>query len=199
MTYLDPLTRHVRLEDGTIPDAAAVQTRRLHDLEGLFLDRDAERALMVEDPLVYEVYEAADLPKEDGHLLFSTTVLRPGRVGDEYFMTKGHYHARADRSELYYGLAGEGLLLLQTPEGRVDAQPMVPGAASYVPPFWGHRTINTGSTNFVFLAVYPADAGYDYGTIATEGFASVVIAGSDGPRLAPNPRYRPGVEGGRAP
>ena len=196
MTYVDPFTRHVRLEDGAIPDAVAVQIRRLRDLEGLFVDQDAERALLASDPLIYEVYEATDLPKEDGHLLFSTTVLRPGRVGDEYFMTKGHYHARADRSELYYGLAGEGMLLLQTPEGRVDVQPMKPGAASYVPPYWGHRTINTGSTNFVFLAVYPADAGYDYGTIVTEGFASAVVAGSDGPRVVPNPRYRRGTSGG---
>jgi glucose-6-phosphate isomerase, archaeal len=190
MTYLDPLTRHVSLEDGSIPDAHAVQRRRLSDLAGLFVDREAERALLAGDPLVYEVHEAADLPKEDGHLLFSTTVLRPGRVGDEYFMTKGHYHARADRSELYYALAGSGMLLLQAPDGRVDVQPMVPGAATYVPPYWGHRTINTGSTDFVFLAVYPADAGYDYGTIATYGFAAAVVAGVDGPRVVPNPRYR---------
>jgi hypothetical protein len=81
MTYLDPLTRHVSLEDGSIPDAHAVQRRRLSDRAGLFVDREAERALLRGDPLVYEVHEAADLPKEDGHLLFSTTVLRPGRVG----------------------------------------------------------------------------------------------------------------------
>ncbi|MBA2667387.1 MAG: cupin domain-containing protein [Trueperaceae bacterium] len=195
MTYFDPLTRHVRLTDGTIPDAAAVQTRRLRDLEGLFVDRAAERALMASDPLVYEVHEATDGPKEDGHLLFSTTVLKPGRVGAEYFMTKGHFHARSDRAELYYGLSGEGMLLLQTPEGRVDVQPMIPGAASYVPPHWGHRTINTGSEDFVFLAVYPADAGYDYGTIATYGFASAVVAGPDGPRVIANPHYRPPASG----
>jgi glucose-6-phosphate isomerase, archaeal len=190
MSYLAPLTRHVRLADGTIPDAAAVQVRRMRDLAGLFVDRAAEGALMGADPLVYTVYEAADLPKRDGHLLFSTTVIKPGRVGDEYFMTKGHFHARADRAELYYGLAGQGMLLLQDPDGRIDAQPMVAGAASYVPPYWGHRTINTGDSDFVFLACYPADAGYDYGTIATYGFAQAVVAGPDGPRLVPNPRYR---------
>lgn len=190
MTYLEPLTRRVNLADGTIPDADAVVERHLSDMEGLYADREEEARLRDTDPLVYEVFDAANLPKEDGHLLFSTTILRPGRVGDEYFMTKGHFHARSDRAELYYGLSGRGILLLMTPEGEIDAQEMVPGAASYVPPHWGHRTVNTGDENFMFLAVYPADAGYDYGTIADQGFAKIVVAGTDGPELIPNPHYR---------
>lgn len=196
MTYFEPLTRFVNLSDGTIPGAHAVQSRHLSDLKGLFSDPAAEHALMADDPLLYEVFEAAEIPKEDGHLLFSTTVLRPGTVGNEYFMTKGHYHARADRAELYYGLSGEGLLLMQTPEGRIDAQPMRAGAACYVPPFWGHRSINTGPDNLVFLAVYPADAGYRYGPIADEGFAEIVVAGPQGHALVPNPRYRGARRGG---
>jgi len=192
MNYFEPLTAFVDLTDGTIPEATAVQRRRLVDLKGLFADSQAETARLGENPLLYEVHEAAEIPKKDGHQLFSTTILRPGTVGDEYFMTKGHYHARSDRSELYYGLAGEGLLLMQTPEGRINAQPMRAGAACYVPPYWGHRSINTGLENLVFLAVYPADAGYDYGTIAEEGFAQIVVTGPEGPRLVPNPRYRGG-------
>ncbi|MCZ7539826.1 MAG: hypothetical protein M5U29_07950 [Anaerolineae bacterium] len=115
--------------------------------------------------------------------------MRPGKVGDEYFMTKGHYHARGECAELYYGLLGEGYLLLQTPEGEVSLQRIVPGAAAYVPPYWGHRTINTGTRNFVFLAVYPADAGYDYKTIAERGFASILVERDSAPTLVPNPRY----------
>jgi glucose-6-phosphate isomerase, archaeal len=190
MTYIQPLSRQVRLGDGSIPSADAIQERRLRDLEGLFADREAEARLLADDPLVYRVYDAAALPKEDGHLLFSTTVIESGRVGDEYFMTKGHFHARADRAELYYGLAGRGMLLLQTPEGRFEALEMVAGTAAYVPPYWGHRTVNTGDAPFVFLAAYPADAGYDYGTIARDGFAAIVVAGDQGPRVIDNPRYR---------
>ncbi len=190
MTYVEPLARQVR-QDGTMPSADAVQERRLRDLAGLFADRDAEARLLAHDPLVYRVFEAAALPKEDGHLLFSTTVIESGRVGDEYFMTKGHFHARADRAELYYGLGGRGMLLLQTPEGRYEALDMVAGTAAYVPPYWGHRTVNTGEEPFVFLAAYPADAGYDYGTIARDGFAALVVASPDGPRLIANPAYRP--------
>lgn len=192
MTYVEPLARQVRLSDGVIPTATAVQERRLSDLRGLFADPAAEAALLRQDPLVYRVYDATDLPKEDGHLLFSTTVIEAGRVGDEYFLTKGHFHARADRAELYYGLSGQGMLLLQTPEGRFASLPMVAGTAAYVPPYWGHRTVNTGAEPFVFLAAYPADAGYDYGTIARDGFAALVVAGPEGPRVIPNPGYRPG-------
>ena len=194
MTYLEPLARQVRLSDGTIPDADAIQERRLRDLSGLFANPDAEARLMDANPLVYRVYDAAALPKQDGQLLFSTTVIQSGRVGDEYFFTKGHYHARADRAELYYGLAGNGILLLQTPQGEYRSLPMEAGTAAYVPPYWGHRTVNTGEVPFVFLAVYPADAGYDYGTIARDGFAALVLAGPDGPRVVPKPSFRPNAE-----
>ncbi len=192
MTYVEPLAHQVRLSDGAIPTAAAVQERRFSDLQGLFADPAAEARLLDQNPLVYRVYDATDLPKTDGHLLFSTTVIEPGRVADEYFMTRGHFHARADRAELYYGLSGRGMLLLQTPEGRFEALPMIAGTAAYVPPYWGHRTVNTGDEPFVFLAAYPADAGYDYGTIARDGFAALVLAGAEGPRVIPNPSYGPG-------
>lgn len=186
---MPPFTKMVDLASGTIPDAHRVQTRRLSDLRGLFGDADAEAALADHDPLVYRVHDAHDTPHDEGQLLFSTTVIQPGRVGDEYFMTKGHYHAKSDRAELYYGLEGEGFLLLQTREGRVDAQRMTPGAAAYVPPHWGHRTVNTGATPFVFLAVFPADAGYDYGSIREHGFAARIVAGADGPDVVPNPAF----------
>jgi glucose-6-phosphate isomerase len=155
-----PFTRTVNLQDGTIAGARAVTKRYLTDLRGFFADPAAEQAMSAENPLIYEVFEATDNPEVTGHLLYSTTVIRPGKVGDEYFMTKGHYHALEDRAELYFGLLGEGVLLLQNPDGEVNTQLMTPGVAAYVPPYWGHRTINTGAENFVFLAVYPAEAGH---------------------------------------
>lgn len=187
--YIKPFT-HQLLPDGTIPEAATVQQRHLKDLQGFFADTNAEAALMTDNPLIYEVFEASGNPEVEGQLRYSTTVMRPGKVGDEYFMTKGHYHAKGDRGELYYGLRGEGYLLLQTPEGEIDAQRMTPGSASYVPPFWGHRTINTGKDTFIFLAVYPADAGYDYKTIADEGFATIIVERNGKPEIVPNPHYK---------
>jgi glucose-6-phosphate isomerase, archaeal len=189
--YLPPFTKRVNLHDGTIPDAVLVTQRRLADLKGLYSDAAAEAALMPQNPLIYEVHEATENPIEVGQLRYSTTIIYPGKVGDEYFFTKGHYHALGDRAELYFGLLGEGCLLLQTPQGDISAQRMTPGAASYVPPYWGHRTINVGKENFVFLACYPADAGYDYAAIAEKGFAQLLVERDGKPALVANPKWRP--------
>lgn len=194
MNYLTPFTKRVDLESGRLHDAWQVQTRRLSDLEGLFgaPPGAAEAGGSDEgDPVVYRVYAAADTPQVEGQLLYSTTVIEPGRVGDEFYMTKGHYHAKADRAELYYCLHGRGWLLMQTPQGEVNVQEMTPGAASYVPPYWGHRSVNTGDERFAFLAVYPADAGYDYGTIVEHGFAVRVVDRGAGPETVANPAFRP--------
>jgi len=190
--YMPPFTKMVDLSDGTIPDAVLVQKRYLSDLKGLFADPEAEAALMPRNPLIYEVHEATENPAEVGQLRYSTTIIFPGKVGNEYYFTKGHYHALGDRAELYFGLIGEGYLLLQTPEGEVSAQLMTPGAAAYVPPYWGHRTINVGSEKFVFLACYPADAGYDYQPIAEKGFAQILVERYGRVTLVANPKWQPG-------
>ena len=188
--YMLPFVSHLDLQSGVITDAASVLTRSINDMRGLYADANAESALAGSNPLVYEVYYGANVPEVEGQLSYCTTVLYPGKVGDEYFMTKGHYHAKGDRAEVYYGLQGEGYLLLQTPEGEISAKPMTPGVVAYVPPYWGHRTMNVGSENFVFFAVFPTDAGYDYGTIAEEGFASIIVESAGQPAVVPNPRYK---------
>lgn len=187
MTYTTPFTKWLELDSGKVKDPALIQQRHLSDLKGLFADSEAEAALLETNPLVYEVYLAYDGEAQEGQLGYSTTLIYPGKVGNEYFFTKGHYHAKADRAELYYCLKGEGYLLMQSPDGEVNAQSMSAGAGSYVPPYWGHRTVNTGQEPFVFLAVYPADAGYDYGSIADKGFASILVEKEGKAELVTNP------------
>jgi glucose-6-phosphate isomerase len=169
-----------------------VQRRFLRDMRGFYADAEAEAALEGEDPLVYEVTYGWNPPETPGQLGYCTTVIQPGQVGREYFMTKGHTHAKPECAEIYYGLHGEGRLILQTPEGEVQVLPMLPGTVSYVPPHWAHRTVNVGTGPFVFFSIFPADAGYDYGIIAREGFASIVVAGEHGPAVVANPRWRGG-------
>lgn len=148
--------------------------RHLSDMAGMYADADAERdAIATDDAVVYEVYQH-DMPEHPGELIVCTTLLHPGKVGNEYFMTKGHYHEVRDRGEVYYGLAGEGRLVLAK-DGECTTAPIVPGTVAYVPPHWAHRTVNTGADQFIFLAVYPGDAGHDYGTIETEGFPKLVL------------------------
>ncbi|HEY8581884.1 MAG TPA: glucose-6-phosphate isomerase family protein, partial [Capillimicrobium sp.] len=161
-----------------------VTERRLADLDGLF-----QRPVEDPDRLAYRVLEIP-APADNSNLLSSTTILEPGRVGDEYLMTKGHFHATRERAEIYMTLSGEGRLLMATEEGQTHVEPMRPGTVNYVPGFWAHRSVNVGDEPLIFFAVYPGDAGYDYGTIEEQGFPSLVVAGADGPEVVPNPRYR---------
>lgn len=189
MDLIQPFTQLVDLTNGTIPTARDVQERRLSDLRGLFADAAAEAALLADNPVIYHVYLGAHQPEVPGQLSFSTTVIYPGKVGEEYFFTKGHYHALSDRAELYYGLRGEGYLLMQSRAGEVNAQRMIPGTAAFVPPHWGHRTVNVGTEPFAFLAVYPSDAGYDYAAIAEKGFAALVVERGGAAEIVPSPRW----------
>jgi glucose-6-phosphate isomerase len=163
--------------------------RRLSHMRGMYQDMaEAEAILGLNAPLIYEVY-TVDVPEKDGHLLHCLTVLYPGQVGDEYYMTKGHYHVVMDTSEVYLGLEGNGYLLMQTKDGDFEALPMEKGTIAYVSPHWAHRTVNTGNGPFVFFAVWPGNSGHDYGTIEKSGFSKLVVERDGWPVLIPNPYY----------
>lgn len=184
-----PFSRIIDLASGHIRDVQNVSYRHLSDMRGWYANADAEAALIQENPLIYEVHYGYDAPSVDGQLGFGTTILYPGKIGDEYYMTKGHFHRKADRAEIYFGLSGEGELLLQTRDGATTVQHITPGVVAYIPSFQAHRTINTGSENFVFLSVYPADAGNDYESIAELGFAALLVERDGKPQVIPNQRY----------
>lgn len=161
-------------EHGVLAPATSTIERRLSHMKGMYANATAEESILQEgDPVIYEVFQA-DVPEFAGELAVCTTVLHPGKVGDEFFMTKGHFHSQRDRAEVYYGLTGRGLLLLAK-DGEAREVAIEPRTAAYVPPYWAHRTVNTGPEPFVFLAVYPGDAGHDYGTIETDGFPQIVV------------------------
>ena len=183
MTAVDPFALALDLRTGALEPYTTRIERRVSDLRGAFADSGAlERLVAAGDPLVYEVLQY-DVPEEVGQLVCCTTVIHPGVVGAEYYMTKGHYHAERDTGEVYVGLHGRGYLLLMTEEGRSSATPMETGTVAYVPPRWAHRTVNTGDERFVFFAVYPGQAGHDYGSIEETGFPKRVLASSEGPVL----------------
>lgn len=189
MGLFEPFSSRVDLRDGLVGAGVLRIARRLSDLRGVFQDEHARAELAAQaDPLVYEVF-VAPAPESEGHLCHGVTVLHPGRVGDEYFMTKGHYHQKPGTAEVYYGLAGVGLMMLQTRWGLWRTVEVGPGTVVYVPPHWGHRSVNTGDAPLVLLFAYPGDAGHDYGTIESTGFARLVVAEGGRPRIVENPRY----------
>lgn len=150
---------------------------------------DTEAALAMGDKPIYDFYELNQIPETAGDLKFGTSIVYSGKVGDEYFMTKGHFHTLLDTGEVYYCLSGEGAMLMETPEGDVDIQWLKPGVAVYVPPRWAHRSINTGKETLVTFFVFRSDAGHDYGTIEQKGYRKLVVERDGKPVMIDNPRW----------
>ncbi len=191
MTILQPFKTEIDLKTGVFTPETGIIKRYLSQMRSMFADTDAvERILADEgDRLLYEVY-VTKLPEEAGQILHCTTVIHPGKIGSEFHMTKGHYHARREEGEVYLGLSGDGCLVMQTQEGATDVQFMKPGTAAYVPPYWAHRTINIGEAPFVFFAAWAGDAGHDYGTIERDGFRKLIVDAGGRVEVTDNPKYR---------
>ena len=188
-----PFSIHLDFRTGELTPHDRTNIRKLSDMKGMFLDTEAERRILQKDnPIIYSFSEKI-LPEENGHLQLATTSIHPGKIGDEYFMTKGHYHRRPDTSEVYLGLEGKGCLLIQTVQGDFESIDIEPGVMAYIPPYWGHRMVNTGSIPFVFFAVYPGDAGHNYGDIERTGFIKILVEKDGKPLLlVDNPRWKKG-------
>jgi glucose-6-phosphate isomerase, archaeal len=158
--------------------------RRLSDLEGIYSDAQAyQKTLALGNPVVYSV-SSLEPGHGAGDLHYGLGVIQPGRVGQEFFMTKGHLHEWREAAEVYIGLSGAGLMLLEHESGReLRAVPFGANSIVYVPGFTAHRTVNVGTEPLKYIGVYPARAGHDYGAIRERNFAQVVIAAPDGYRV----------------
>jgi len=163
--------------------------RRLSALSGQFLDQEAfAKMLARDDELIYEVYEIKR-PEVEGELIMGVSIVHPGKVGREFYMTKGHFHSVLETSEIYYCLRGEGYMVMETPEGETCVEALTPGKVLYVAPGWAHRSVCTSrQEDLVTFFAYPANAGHDYGTIERTGFRKLVLDGPGGPEIVDNPR-----------
>ena len=167
--------------------------KRLGDMDGVYRDRGAYAAAVAEHGAELLVYRVEEHRNADGAgaLIIGTSTLLPGRYGDEFAVTRGHLHSKADRAELYHCLSGRGVMLLETVDGRSEVVPLSPGEAVHVPGHWVHRSVNVGDEPFVTLFCYAADAGQNYGLIADAGGMArlVVTRGADGWATRPNPDH----------
>ena len=165
--------------------------RRLSQMRGQFLDADAyERMLAKEDLVLYEVYEILR-PALSGELLSGVSVVHPGKVGNEFFMTKGHYHQVLETAEIYFCLSGEGFMVMEEPGGETAVEALAPGKILYVPPRWAHRSVCTSRrSDLATYFVYPGHSGHDYGTIEERGFRKLVLDGAAGIEIVDNPRWK---------
>ncbi len=165
--------------------------RYLSQMKGIFADEAAYDALLAKgDTLVYE-FHGMPVPEKEGDLAFGCSILYPGKVGDEYFITKGHFHTILDTAEVYYCLGGSGYMLLENEAGDYSAHELAPGQAVYVPKGYAHRSVNTSATEkLVTFFVFRADAGHDYGTIEQKGYRKLILESDGKPVIADNPKWR---------
>ena len=178
------------MKTGLSKSGAESSKRHVSSMRGMYADEAATEALIKNgDPLVYEFYEMG-APEKDSDLAFGSSITYPGKVGNEYFMTKGHFHTILATAEVYYCLSGEGYLLLESPEGDWSAQKLSPGVMVYVPPRYAHRSINTGNTPMVTFFCFRGDAGHDYGTIETKGYRKLLVEKDGRVDIIDNPKWK---------
>jgi glucose-6-phosphate isomerase len=183
-----PISVQFDFATGIFAPSLEVSERRMSDLAPMYYDQAAVEKILGEgDRVIYEIrYHPFVTSTSDMSL--GVTRLFPGKVGDEYHMTKGHFHERLDQPEIYFCIHGEGYLLLETREGEFRAERWGPGTISHIPPQWAHRVVNTGDDVLFFVASYHLAAGHDYASVVERGFAQVVVEREGEAVLVDNPR-----------
>lgn len=161
-------------------------TKYLKDLTYIFDDKEAFNR-MSGNKAIYKVqYLMPVAENTEGGLFYGNTIIEAGKVGDEYFMTKGHFHNNSDRGEFYWGIQGQGILLLMDKQRKIWGEEMSPGSLHYIGGHIAHRVINTGDTQLNFGACWPSDAGHNYDVIIKNGFSARVKEMDGKPTLITN-------------
>lgn len=169
MTLSTLVPPHVAWLTGALKNGPVIRkTTDIAALAGVFSDTESWQRCEPRQA----VYDVDVLQTEtcEGALFTGVTHLHPGRVGDEFFMTRGHFHARREQGEVYFGLRGSGLLLLQDERGEARLEFVTAGSVHLIPGHTAHRLINTGDDTLSALAVWPTIAGHDYEALSG-GFA----------------------------
>jgi len=124
-----------------------ITTRKYSDMKSYYTEK------INKNPVLYKVYV-----KQGVLLNYGLTIINPGKIGNEYYFTKGHKH-KNDSEELYYPIKGKGKLILQNNKRTIIKDLNKP---IIVPKGYAHRTINTGRSKLEVMTVYSPKAGHDY-------------------------------------
>jgi len=136
------------------------------------------------------------------HFWVNKTIIAPGRLGDEYPLTFGHYHG-VNVDEKYYVAQGEGVLLLQKKhlEGGTWIPEMVDeillvtanvGDEVNIAPEYGHSWSNVGEKELVLFDNWSTPhTPVDYENIEKlHGLACYLIEEDGKIKPVPNPNYK---------
>src|SRR5258707_12268166 len=119
---LSPFLAFVNPESLQIQPNTGGYRKYVRELDGIYENQTSFRKLVETcgNEVAYRVEEAR-FTDGGSDLIPGISVLEPGKVGSEFFITRGHLHQREDRPETYYCLAGHGTLRMVTTEGRIQA------------------------------------------------------------------------------
>lgn len=160
--------------------------KKLGQLKGIFADTQAWQKTDP-DTVVYRVQAWCPVPEgTEGSQFWGTTVIEPGHVGAEYFMTHGHFHMKRDRTEYYGTIEGDGALIFMDAAGSTWMESMSPGSLHFIPANTAHRVANVGNIPLRLVACWPSDAGHDYESIRRHGFGARLLKVCDEARLVRN-------------
>jgi len=135
--------------------------RKLGDMKNHFQDKEEVKKILNEgkNPLIYTVYRK-DL---DDKKNLSLTLMKPGKIGKEFFMTKGHRHDKPHK-ELYVLVKGKGKLILQDIDDNVKVINLKKGKEIKIPGDSAHRLVNAGKETLEVITIDFKDVGKDYST-----------------------------------
>lgn len=166
MEVFEPKALH-DIEHGVIEGKDVVCTKKyFHEIAYLY-----QNAKIDGDPVVYDVYSYSQQDEHiKGNLNWGLTILKPIYIHDECNMTKGHFHVDRQCAEFYFGIEGEGLLLLMDEDGHTYAEKVFKGSLHHIDGHVAHRLVNIGDSDLKVGACWPTTAGHDYEAIQNREF-----------------------------
>lgn len=164
MKVIEPLVKHF-IPNGVIEGQSVDHSIKKYEAVSSLYKNKRE-----DNPIVYEVYSYSQGEDKLGNLNWGLTVLKPILSQGECNMTKGHFHTIKDCAEFYFGISGQGLLLLMDETGYTWAEKVYPGSLHYIDGKYAHRLVNTGEVDMKVGACWPTSAGHDYQSVENREF-----------------------------
>ncbi|MEM3074872.1 MAG: glucose-6-phosphate isomerase family protein [Candidatus Pacearchaeota archaeon] len=128
--------------------------RKLKDLKGIFMNFNLSEKKILNE-IVYETYT-----KKLSPINLTLTILYPGKINEEFYMTKGHIH-KTKTPEFYILIEGKGILLTQK-GNKIKTTNMKRGKIELIYGDWAHRIINTGNKKMKVMTIYHENSKPDY-------------------------------------
>jgi glucose-6-phosphate isomerase, archaeal len=168
-------------------------TRELAGLKPVLKDPEASGP----DPVYWVFAEVGAHPWDN------VTITAPGRLGEEYPKTFGHYHPVDAQDEIYRLITGEGIFMMQKKklvdgnwiEDEVEAVCLIkaqPGEEIVIKPEWGHSWSNVGSAPLITFDNWTfGHSPHDYDIMEKlHGMAYYLIDENGEPKAVANPNYK---------